>query len=897
MSFIIRNKTAGAIAINDLGLTIPAGVGSPPVFDYNLISEDPRQIATSVDIVTQIQAGNLVALDPLDGATELSAVQSQEIVEVHNDPHYRIRGGELNQLDDVDTTGASPNDVLQLNGSGTYITATPDDIVGNASNTVNQQIVDLLVNGNDSTVTVTGSPPTSVQIDVNDSFLRNTGDTLDSGTLIVASGAVIAIATGGSLTIADAPVNATDAANKAYVDSQSAGLDPKESVRYCAILDVSGTYAAGGGTGGTGAFTAVDFTSTTIFDGLTAGAIAVGDRILVKSQTTATENGIYVVTIAGATGAMERAPDQDGSPASEVSGGNFTFVENGTTCGNTGWVLQGNGILTLNTDPMLWVQFSESSDFIAGDGLALTGSVFSLDINNLTGATITLSDEIAFNDVSGSNVPRNTTVQSFLNDLDIPHGLTGTGIVVQTGNDTFTKVSIAVDGAGNLDGLAIANADGTAGNPTLGLDIQNLPVRSAIDAANDRIAVWDQTANANVYYTVGDVSSAIASTNSFETWAGAGNTSGDASIVADSATDTVTLTGGTGINVDLASATDTVTLDLSFAAIPAGGSPNVVDPTDEIILNNGGSVVRVTMQDVIDGLGLSAFDVCALTAGTPATLDITDSIAVCDSGSTVRFTFSEIFDNLDVVNGITGTGFIVKTGGSPDAYANRSIAVAGVGLGDGLAVTNGDGIAGNPTLELDIDGTPAAGEDLAATDEVIAHNASATANEKFTGQEVADGVATMLGLGGLTIKAIGGSGSPGEQQLFMTDSSRGPKDLSIAEFTVAFSENRIGNNDWLEVGSANDATSGYIMPHNATIVRATAHTASSSSAKDIDLYIDGVATAPLITIPSGGGSESEISDGTLNIDVAAGEKIRLRGGSTGGAIQDTLVTLWVRWRV
>lgn len=184
---------------------------------------------------------------------------------------------------------------------------------------------------------------------------------------------------GFKLTNLGTPTADTDAVTKAYADSIAAGFDPKASVRFSTLLDVSGTYSAVGGTGGTGAFTNVDFTSGTIFD-LNGNTVAIGDRILVKTQSSATENGIYEVTTAGATGAMERASDQDGSPAGEVSSGNFTFVELGATYAGSGWVLLGDGILTLNTDNLSWSQTSAAGSFTGGNGIDITGSTISVDL-------------------------------------------------------------------------------------------------------------------------------------------------------------------------------------------------------------------------------------------------------------------------------------------------------------------------------------------------------------------------------------------------------------------------------------------------------------------------------------------------------------------------------------
>lgn len=111
MSFLVRNITgspAVEVILNDLGLTIPAGV------DFDMVGEQPQDVALSTDLIAAIDAGNLIVLDPLDNTTPLTVEQSKELVQVHNDPHYRIRGGELDQLDDVDTTGAQGGIVYLL---------------------------------------------------------------------------------------------------------------------------------------------------------------------------------------------------------------------------------------------------------------------------------------------------------------------------------------------------------------------------------------------------------------------------------------------------------------------------------------------------------------------------------------------------------------------------------------------------------------------------------------------------------------------------------------------------------------------------------------------------------------------------------------------------------------
>ncbi len=993
MSFVLVNQTATAVVLNDLGLTVPAS-GTLDITDMS-----PAEIsmsATGGDLETAINAGDILVEEPRDGypGPNLNLADSLTAARASNDAHIGIRLANISDMDDVDTSGASSTDVLQLNGSGIYVPVAPSVLAGDiafgdlsdvddgAAHTANAPVILMGDGTNYDTVSLVGGTSitgvavagTSLTFNVDDDFISNQGgDTFGDvtfGTWTVASGSNITIAAGADLIITDAPVNPTDAANKEYVDSVAAGLDPKESVRYCTVLDVSGTYATAGGTGGTGAFTTVDFTSSAIFDGLTVGAIAIGDRILVKSQTevsgfadaaisgspagstvsllaastydfdvtidggalqqlsitttassdydaiaalmntavsggsvafvsgafrvtsattgntstvvvaagtagsgggdlftaidtadtvtttfptptegtASTQNGIYSVTDASASGAMERAADQNGSPTNEVSGGNFTFVENGTTCASTGWVLQGDGVLTLNTDPMSWVQFSESSDFSAGDGLALTGSVFSMDINNMTAAPIALGDEIAFNDVSGPDVPRNTTVQSMLDGLNIPYGLTGTGIVVQTADDTYIKRAIAVDGVGALDGLAIANADGTGGDPTVGLDVQGLPLLGeAIDQANDMIIMWNPSTGANERVSVSSIVNAGAAPG-YGVIVGDGPSSATATTVSESIT-----FSGDGIVVTA-----------------ADGTPDTVD---------------------------FVLDISDLTPIGVGVIILADTFAIDDGSATNKeATFADLVNDLQIPNAIGATaGFVTSNGGG--AYTTVTIAANGTEDLVGINVTPTDGST-NTLIGLDIVGLTNPVEDMAATDEFAIHNKSQGtlgANRKITGQEIADGVSTILNLpAGLTVTTIGG-----QEVLTLIDTTRTDKVLSVETTAVTWSENRIGNNDWVQIGGANDALIGYVVPLNATIVKVTAHTtsANTTAVKTIDLYVDDVLNSTIATLPlDAGGLQTRYLSVVDNIDINANQKIQLRGGSTGGVIQDTVITIWLKWR-
>jgi hypothetical protein len=163
------------------------------------------------------------------------------------------------------------------------------------------------------------------------------------------SAPISGVATLTSGTIAATPVNPLDITNKAYVDAVAQGLDIKASV-------VASTTAN------------ITLSGTQTVDGI---ALVAGDRCLVKNQTAAADNGIYVV----AAGAWARSTDMN--TWAQVPGA-FTFIETGTTLADTGWVCTSNAGGTLGVTAINFTQFSGGASYTAGTGLTLVGSVFSL---------------------------------------------------------------------------------------------------------------------------------------------------------------------------------------------------------------------------------------------------------------------------------------------------------------------------------------------------------------------------------------------------------------------------------------------------------------------------------------------------------------------------------------
>ena len=155
------------------------------------------------------------------------------------------------------------------------------------------------------------------------------------------------------------PTSAQDAATKAYVDAVKTGLDVKDSV--VAASTGNGTLSSA-------------YTNGDTLDGVT---LATNDRILLKDQSTGSENGIYTVN---SSGAPTRASDFDAN--AEVTSGAFTFVTEGTANGDSGFVLTTNDDITVGSTAMTWAQFSGAGQITAGVGLAKSGNTLSVGVDD-----------------------------------------------------------------------------------------------------------------------------------------------------------------------------------------------------------------------------------------------------------------------------------------------------------------------------------------------------------------------------------------------------------------------------------------------------------------------------------------------------------------------------------
>lgn len=163
------------------------------------------------------------------------------------------------------------------------------------------------------------------------------------------------------------PVDPQDAATKAYVDAARQGLDAKDSVRVATTGNIELTGEV-----------------TTEIDNV---SLVEGNRVLVKNQTVASENGIYVYS----SGSWNRAIDADAN--AKVTAGLFVFVEEGTVNSDSGWVLITDGAINVGVTNISFAQFSGAGQITAGLGLTKTGNTLDIVTAN-SGRIVVNADSI-----------------------------------------------------------------------------------------------------------------------------------------------------------------------------------------------------------------------------------------------------------------------------------------------------------------------------------------------------------------------------------------------------------------------------------------------------------------------------------------------------------------------
>lgn len=325
--------------------------------------------------------------------------------------------------------------------------------------------------------------------------INNTGVTSITGTTnqVIASAATGAVTlslpqsinttatpTFNQVTVTNAPALSTDAVNKAYADALITGLSWKQAVVLATTANIA-------------------LTGAPAIDGFTP---SVGDRVLVKNQSTPAQNGIYVA----AAGAWSRSADA--ATAAEINNASVA-VQQGTINGDTAW-LQTATVTTLGTDPVTWVQFVGTGTYTAGTGITLTGTAFSLTApvtvplggtgttsaptngqlligNGTTYTLASLTAPAAGISITGG---AGTITFALTNDLLGVEGLSTNGLATRTAANTWTTRAVT----GTSGTITVTNGDGVSGAPTITIDATYVGQTSITTLGTITTGTWNGTA-------------------------------------------------------------------------------------------------------------------------------------------------------------------------------------------------------------------------------------------------------------------------------------------------------------------------------------------------------------------------------------------------------------------
>ena len=277
----------------------------------------------------------------------------------------------------------------------------------------------------------------------------------------------------GDLTLAGAPSSDLHAATKAYVDNVVSGINFHQPVRVATTANIT-------------------LSGTQTIDGV---SLSVGDRVLVKDQTTQTQNGIYVV----ASGAWSRATDADNNPTGELAGGDFCLVLEGTVGSGYGYVCSNTSTITVGSTNVTYVAFNAAKAITAGSGLTeSTPGTLDIATGGVT-STMILDGTIVDGDINASAAIAQSKISGLTSDLAAKAPLA---------SPTFTgTVTVASAGVAFTDGTQ--SKEGTPSRTpiiqkTASYTLSALTERdSMIEVSNTSATTITIPTNATLAYPVG----------------------------------------------------------------------------------------------------------------------------------------------------------------------------------------------------------------------------------------------------------------------------------------------------------------------------------------------------------------------------------------------------------
>ena len=329
-----------------------------------------------------VDLGSFTGDTIVDASTMKEALQALETaLELKQGALSAGNGISLNEFGDIAVV-ISSDSFLEFNESAELKVKTldEDDLATNSDQHLpTQQSVKAYV---DTAISTLGNTAAT-------DFIRKDGTTAFEGDQSMG---------GFELTNLATPTQDSSAATKQYVDLAVQGLDLKASTKVATTENIT-------------------LSGAQTIDGV---SIVAGDRVLVKDQTDASANGIYVA----AAGAWSRAADADGNPDGEVTSGLFTFVEQGTIGGQHGFVLTTPDPIVVDTTDLEFVQFSGAGQIVAGTGIVVNGNEISVDpdvlqdISDLATLSGVAANSTDLGQFTGTTIADSSTIKGALQSLE-----------------------------------------------------------------------------------------------------------------------------------------------------------------------------------------------------------------------------------------------------------------------------------------------------------------------------------------------------------------------------------------------------------------------------------------------------------------------------------------------
>lgn len=453
------------------------------------------------------------------------------------------------------------------------------------------------------------------------SGLAITGSTIDSsviGGISPSLGTFTNIATTTG-TISSTPTGSLDLVNKSYVDNIAQGLIVKAP---CVVATTANITLSGLQT----------------IDGVT---VAAGDRVLVKNQTTASQNGIYVASAI----AWTRATDMD--VWAEVPS-SFTFIQSGATQADTGWVCTSDAGGTINVTPINFVQFSNAGAYTASTGLTLAGNAFSITNTGVAANSYGSASSVGTFTVNaqGQLTAAATVAISIANTQ-----VTGLGTM-----STQNANNVAITG-GSITGTPVSGS--TVGGTTITASTQFSGPGTGLTGTASGLSIGGNAATAT---SATSATSATTATN-----------------IAGGAAGSVPYQSGASVTTFLAAGSNGQVLTL------ASGSPSWATPTT-------GTVTSVTGTGTVSGISLSGTVTSSGSLTLGGTLDLS-SPPVIGGTSPNTITGTTINANVKVVSPDYYAQSIL--GGNLRTFGGTSL-LNWDGGGSGNVTVNG-GLLANPS--------------------------------------------------------------------------------------------------------------------------------------------------------------------------------------------------------